>query len=439
MSNTDKPWFTTEIKQLIAMRHKFHLLKNFEARDQLNKTIKKECFVLRSNFRKHNIHLLNNIGTKNWYRQINSIINPDKCSHKKLSNIPELSGKHESIMTEIVNNKFTEICCALPPLDHSKLPTFLPHDCDLKYVTELETYMLLKKVSSKSPGIGDIPPRILTEFAAEIATPICNIINASLHECTFPPQWKRAKVIPIPKSNPPETLADLRPISLTPAPGKVLEKIIARELSDQTSTKLDNCQYGNSKGSSTTHYLIKLLNMAFVSTEEGKATTAVTIDYSKAFDYIDHTILITKLINMGIKASLVKILMSFLTNRSQCTKIGSEISNFRGITCGVPQGTINGPKLFVIMIDGDKDDVISNFKFVDDKTIALNHSDDPSQLLQDSLDLISNNASQNCMVINAKKCHSITFNFSDSNKPPENLHINNTPILREKKTSDYLV
>ena len=309
MSNTDKPWFTSEIKQLIAMRHNFHRLKNFDARDHLNKTIKKRCFELRSNFRKHNIHLLNNINPKNWYRQINSIINPDKCSHKKLSNIPELSGKQQNIMAEIINNKFAEICCAYPPLDPSRLPTFLPHDCDLKYVSELETYILLKKVSSKSPGIGDIPPRILTEFAAEIATPICNIVNASLYKCTFPSQWKKAKVIPIPKTNPPVTLADLRPISLTPAPGKVLEKVLAKELSDQTQSKLDNCQYGNTKGSSTSHYLIKLLNMAYESTEEGKATTAVTIDYSKAFDYIDHTILITKLINMGIKATLVKILI----------------------------------------------------------------------------------------------------------------------------------
>ena len=83
--------------------------------------------------------------------------------------------------------------------------------------------------------------------------------------------------------------------------------------------------------------------MAYVSTEEGKATTAVTIDYSKAFDYIDHTILVTKLINMGISASLIKILISFLTNRSQCTRIGSELSSFKTITCGIPQSTINGP------------------------------------------------------------------------------------------------
>ena len=181
------------------MRHKLHISKNFEACDQLNKSIKKMCFELRSNHRKHNIHLLNNIGSKNWYRQINTIINPDKCSHEKLGNIPELSGKHESIMSEIVNNKFTEICSVYPPLDHSRLPAYLPHNCDQKYVDELDTYNLLKKVSSKSPGIGDIPPRILTELALEISTSICNIINASLYKCIFPSQWKKAKIIPIPK------------------------------------------------------------------------------------------------------------------------------------------------------------------------------------------------------------------------------------------------
>ena len=61
-------------------------------------------------------------------------------------------------MAEIVNSKFAEICCAYPPLDHSRLPAYLPHDDDLKYVDKLSTYILLKKVSSKSPGIGDISP-----------------------------------------------------------------------------------------------------------------------------------------------------------------------------------------------------------------------------------------------------------------------------------------
>ena len=121
--------------------------------------------------------------------------------------------------------------------------------------------------------------------------------------------WKTAKVVPIPKSIPPESLADLRPISLTPAPAKILEKIIATELSKQIETKLDKCQFGNTKGSSATHYLIKLTDKAYAGAEEGKATTAITIDYSKAFDYIDHNILVKKLINLGVSANIIRLLI----------------------------------------------------------------------------------------------------------------------------------
>ena len=71
------------------------------------------------------------------------------------------------------------------------------------------------------------------------------------------------------------------------------------------------------KGPSATHYLIKLTDKAYAGAEEGKATTAVTIDYSKAFDLIDHTILVKKLINLGVSANIVKLIISFLTNRSK--------------------------------------------------------------------------------------------------------------------------
>ena len=76
-SNVDKPWITPEIKQKILTRHKLHISKNFKARDHLNKSIKKMCFNLRTNYRNNNIHLLKNVGSKNWYRQISNIINPD--------------------------------------------------------------------------------------------------------------------------------------------------------------------------------------------------------------------------------------------------------------------------------------------------------------------------------------------------------------------------
>ena len=432
LSNTDKPWITPDIKKKIQLRRKAHLQKNFEVRDQLHKAIKKMCFELRLKYRKNNIHLLNNLESKNWYRQINTIIYPDKCSHNKIINIPELAGLDLCDIVGMINNKFAETCRQYAPLDLSSLPAYLPQNNTHIEIDELKTYNSLKKVASKSPGPWDIPPRLLEEFSPELATPICDIVKACLKKGVFPKMWKKAKVVPIPKSNPPESLADLRPISLTPAPAKILEKIIATELSKQIETKLDTCQFGNTKGSSATHYLIKLTDMAYAGAEEGKATTAITIDYPKAFDYIDHNILIKKLINLGVSANIVKLLISFLSNRSHCTKVGNETSSYKEISCGVPQGTINGPKLFVIMINGDTDNDIINLKFVDDKTIALTHSGDPTEALQERLNAIEKQAKDNAMCINAKKCHTITFNFSSANVSPSSLILDNNIIKREK-------
>ena len=435
LANTDKPWMTSEIKQKILFRQKAHENKRYVECNRLAKTIQKLIFIARTNYRQKNIHLLKNVGNKNWYRQINTIINPDKCSHNKLTNIPELAGKKYETMSEIINNNFAEITSNYPPLNHEQLPSYLPHPNVSKQIDEFTTYKLLKKVANKSPGPKDIPPRILSEFCPEIATPICNIINACLKQGVFPDLWKRAKIVPIPKVASPKSLNDLRPISLTPAPGKVLEKIIAEDLASQL--KLDSNQYGNVKGSSTSHYLIKLMDLAFKSTDKGKATTAVTIDYSKDFDLIDHTILVKKLIGKGISENLTMLLISFLSDQMHCTKVGNKTSKYKKITCGVPQGTVNGPKLFIVMIDGDQDDSVHSFKFVDDKTIALNYSGDPTTTIQKCLDRISKEAQENNMVINASKCHSVTFNFSEKNIEPINLTINGNKI--ENKSSIKLL
>ena len=156
---------------------------------------------------------------------------------------------------------------------------------------------------------------------------------------------------------------------------------------DTKETLNDPTQYGNAKGSSTTHYLIKLTDEAYSSTDVGKATTAITIDYSKAFDLVDHNILIDKLVKLGVRAKIIILIISFLSDRSHYTKIGDKISNTIKITCGVPQGTISGPRLFTILINGVKCNLVSSYKFVDDKTLAYSYSGDPSEFLKNVLDI----------------------------------------------------
>ena len=277
-------------------------------------------------------------------------------------------------------------------------------------------------------GPKDFPRKLMEEFAPEFAFPVCDIVNCAIKSGIFPDAYKMAEIIPIPKVNPPRALSDLRPISKTPIIGKIIEKVMMSELEKDVKGKLDLDQYGNTKGSSTTHYLVKLTDEAYKSTDIGEATTAVTIDYSKAFDFVDHSILIEKLVLLGVRAEVINLIISFLSDRSHNTKIKGKLSKFADITCGVPQGTVSGPRLFVILINGAKCGLVKNYKFVDDKTLSHSYSGNPSTILQQALDIETVETEKDKMIINELKCNVIHFNFSGKNFVPQNLKLNGNLI-----------
>ena len=123
------------------------------------------------------------------------------------------------------------------------------------------------------------------------------------------------------------------------------------------------------------------------------------------------------------------MIISFLKDRSHCTKVIGIMSLFRDIKCGVPQGTCSGPRLFVILIDGNKSPLVSNYKFVDDKTITLSYSGDPTEVLQTALDVEARETHKDRMLINSNKCHVITFNKSQKNIEPKNLILDGKVLL----------
>ena len=345
-----------------------------------------------------------------------------------LNNIPEVAYKPIGDQISIINKHFANICNKYPPLEKSLVVTDGIGEENLRTISEFETYKLINKYSKKSLGYGDLPKRLLQEFAPEFATPFCDIINCSLKSNIFPDAYKKAEIIPIPKVNPPRSLSDLRPISKTPIGGKMIEKALMSELEKDIKGKLDASQYGNCRGSSTTHYLINLTDQAFRSTDKGQATTAITIDYSKAFDFVDHNVLIKKLVHLGVRSSIIKLLISFLSNRTHNTNMFGVKSEFLTITCGVPQGTVIGPKLFVILINGEKSLLVKSLKFVDDKTLVHSYSGDPTKILQEALNIELEETRRDKMIINENKCNVITFNFSHFNTAPQNLTLNDKVI-----------
>ena len=432
ISSSDKEWITPKIKILIKQRQRAHVTKNYDLRKHLNKKIQQEIWKAKLNYNKKKAHLFHATNPREWYRHVNKIIG-NKKHNLNVNNIPELAHKTLKEQIKIVNEHFAKICNKYQPLSNIELMEINNNEAGLSYVNELWTYKMIKKYAKKSLGPNDFPQRILKEFAPELATPFCDIINCALKTGTFPAAYKKAEIVPIPKVNPPCSLSDLRPISKTPIGGKMIEKALMSELERDTMGKLDRTQYGNCRGSSTTHYLIKLTDQAYSSTDKGHATTAITIDYSKAFDYVDHNVLIQKLVQLGIRSRVINLIISFLCDRSHNTNILGIKSEFAKITCGVPQGTVTGPKLFVIMINGDKCSLVTNYKFVDDKTMVLSYTGNPTKTLQEALNIELKETEKDKMIINESKCHTITFNFSKNNIPPQNLKLNGNIIEPENK------
>ena len=227
--------------------------------------------------------------------------------------------------------------------DGSTAPTITEHDCYAKM-------RAAKKPKSVIPG--DLPTAIVKEFLVELANPVAALCNNIAQNASWPEHFKVEYITPVAKIPSPLTEDDLRPIAMTSFFSKVMEQFIVGWLLETIGDKMDFRQYGGTKGNSISHYLIEFLNFILHQQEnESTAVLACLVDFSKAFNRQDHSILVTKLSDMGVPGWLLRLVVAFLQNRKMKVKYRGKYSKLFSLPGGGPQGSLLGLFLFLILIN----------------------------------------------------------------------------------------
>jgi len=272
---------------------------------------------------------------------------------------------------------------------------------------------VLKSIdASKGPGPDQIPPCFVKMCFQSLSTPLTMIFNSSLKGGTFPEVWKTSTIIPIPKNDDRSKITNYRPIAILNTFGKVFEKIVAKHLSFDLKSVISPFQHGFVSGRSTTTNLINFTDFVTLTMDHGYQVDAVYTDFTKAFDKLDHSILIQKLLGVGVSGSMLRWFDSYIRNRSNLVYVNGTYSSSYVSTSGVAQGSHLGPLLFTIFINdiGDCFKSSNYLLYADDLKVFCKISTSEDCLtLQNDLVSLHEYCELNKLLLNFEKCQTITF------------------------------
>ena len=291
--------------------------------------------------------------------------------------------------------------------------------CEFKFlqieVSEVER-LLRSLPDSKTAGLDNLDGKVLRLTAGIIASPICHIINRSLEVGLCPKRWKEAKVIPLPK----DTKAvfnerNSRPISILSVLSKIMERLVYLQIQAYFTSNnlLTNFQHAYRAGHSTSTALIQMTDDWLKAIDNSMLVGAVLLDFSAAFDVLDHLLLVEKLKCYGFNSSALKWIMSYLSSRSQKVYLNGSLSSNRGLESGVPQGSCLGPLLFSVFTNdlpwATKS--ATTVLFADDSTLycSAKSCDELNEVLSRELNVVHDWAACNRLVLNISKTKCIVL------------------------------
>ena len=272
--------------------------------------------------------------------------------------------------------------------------------------------LVAKKIKAmkdnKSPGVDGIPPTLLMETVEQISIPLARVFNLSLKEGVVPFEWKEANIIPLFKKGSRNKSENYRPVSLTSVICKLLERLIKDHMVEflVKHKLLNSSQHGFLKARSCLTNMLCFLEEITKWIDVGSPVDIIYLDFQKAFDKVPHQRLLLKLKAHGIGDSITDWIEQWLTDRRQRVVVDGEVSNWKSVLSGVPQGSVLGPILFLIYINDLDDSITSNvLKFADDtKLLRKVNTDGNKQHLQNDLDRLVKWSEKWQMLFNFGKC-----------------------------------
>ena len=373
IKNPKNPWLTSDIRKLMNERdqykNKFNSIKkklgnisNYTAEHralkcQLNQA--DESFKTLRN-RVHRVVREAKIQTFN--SEVNDKIKFSKQYHAALKRHHVVDSKFNdnlcNIDANVLNEAFTSYNNS--PVNDIKLNEYIDKILEsrkrpifnFREVSEADVCKVAKSIKSNGCGVDGISARYLIMSIDVIAPIITHIINCSFKYRWFPDRWKHAIIKPIPKNDDPISPSDFRPISLLPAVSKISEKIACSQMCDffKGDNDLDKLQSAYKKFHSTNTALLNITDDIYQSIDKSQVTILILLDYSKAFDCANHRLILAKLKAAGFQDDALSWILSYLLDRKQKVKTDCGESRWITIKNGVPQGSILGPLLFLVLV-----------------------------------------------------------------------------------------
>ena len=391
----DKKWMSRGLK--ISCIKKNNLYKKWRATNELNDEVEYKSYkkvyskLIKKAETLHYSKLFDSKANsiKKLWANLNTICSGNKKSNKNASHIDKIidnNGK-EIILPAEISNFFNEYFCSVGSTLVQKLAPSsknfteylnesLSNSIFIESVTVTELFNLLSVLKcNKSAGPDGISAKLLKENADLFCVPLCHLYNLSLNTGVVPDKFKIAKVIPIFKKDDICKVSNYRPISLLSIFNKLLEKIVYKRVYNffEKNNILHKFQFGFRKNHSTSLALLDVIDSCYKNLDVNNIVVGIFCDLQKAFDTVNHSILLSKLYSYGIRGMMFNWLKDYLHNRKQFTVVNNVSSTIDYVTCGVPQGSVLGPLLFLVYMNDIHNAVPDNDLklFADDTNLFL--------------------------------------------------------------------